>query len=251
MSHTVTDNHIVFVDKSGKAEKLDLFQPVESTKAINALFGEQKAAESASKAAVSLLSDMLNNPRIDAYKGKTPLDARVPSELNNAIRELETEFLKPLFVQSRNKAKPEAIEKEWQGFIGNLRAGGSYAVAKGEVTKYFAMVGKLPIADNGMLLSVAAIKKIIKEAKDILPAKESGGIADKLITLSKAISEITDDEKLGNLASGVAALKAMLAVYEAKYEESAKALTTVIGNTDAAAKAAISKMQRAPAPVTV
>ncbi len=248
-----TTDKIIFIDKNGKSESIDLFDSMDAGTAIRTISNEQKAAQSASKAAVSLLATILDNPRLDGYKGKTPINEAIPPELKAAIRELEIEYLKPVFSQfhADKGAKPATIETQWQVFAQGLRAGGSYAVAKSEITKYFAHCGQLPKAENGKLLTVAAVKKLLANAREAMPKKENEGLAGKLVTLSGVVADSPDSDALGDYASAIAALKAMLSVYEAKYSESLEVLTATIGNTEAKAASVIGTMKRAPAPSAV
>ena len=69
-----TDDSIVFVNtKTNKVDsKEQLFDAFDDNEAINAQRKEQGVAVSASKGAVSLLVRMLDNPRLDAYRGTCP-----------------------------------------------------------------------------------------------------------------------------------------------------------------------------------
>ena len=228
-----SDNAIVFVNiRTNKAEKLDLLDTMDAHDAIRAIRSEQNAAVSASRAAVSLLCTILDNPRLDEYRGACDVSAAVPAELKAAIRELETEYLKPLFVQPLldKGAKPATAEKQWQDYAKGLKEGGSYAVAKGHVTKLFAYTGKLPM-HNGKILTVAAIKKLIENIEK--PESVNEGIAGKLVALASELSN-ADADKMGDFATAIAALKSMLGTYEACYRDSLEVLTATIGNTDVA-----------------
>jgi hypothetical protein len=255
MSVTYTDNAIVFVDSKGHTEKLDLMEAMNDADSIHAIGKEMKAAGSASQGAVSLLSRMLNVARIDEYKGKTPANESVPNTLKAAIREIETAYLRPIFMQYHTDkgAKESTASKLWDDYAAGLKAGGSYAVAKSEVTKYFAICGKLPVCDNGKLLSVAAIKKLLSEARKGLAPTEKPGIADKLITLASELQDRTENTVIGDTSSAIAALKAMLKTFEALQREDMEAAqathTLKSGNVGEAAAAVVSKMQRAPKPV--
>ena len=254
MQVSFTEDKIVFVDSKGKAESLDMFDAINDKDAVRAISSEQKAAQSASKAAVSLLVHILDNPRLDGYKGQTPINEAVPSELKAAIREIETEYLKPLFCAPHieKNAKPATVEKLWQEFSKGLKSGGSYAMAKSEVTKYFAYCGKLPKHDNGKLLTVAAVKKIVAGAKENAPEKENEGVAGKLVALSLALGK--DNAVMGDIPTAIAALRSILAVYENANKENGEAAAATFsakttGDVSTAAAAVVSKMQRAPAPV--
>jgi hypothetical protein len=259
-----SDDAVTFVNtKTNKAEKLAMMDVMDNVTAIRAIRSEQNAAVSASHGAVSLLSIIMDNPRLDEYRGTCPIDSSVPNELKAAIRELETEFLKPLFIQPLldKGAKPATAEKQWQDYAKGLKEGGSYAVAKGHITKLFAYTGKLP--KHGIkLLTVAAIKKLLENLEK--PEQEKLGIAGKLVALSLELRKENSEE--GSALSAIAALKAMLVFYEAREAENAQAAqaaheVTIVGDVAAsenniAAQSkviidkAISTMKRAHKPET-
>jgi hypothetical protein len=212
----VSADKITFVDSKGKAESLELFAVMDDGEAIRAIGSEMKAAISASKAAVSLLSHILDNPRLDGYRGVTPANEAVPSELKAAIREIETEYLKPIFCKPHadKGAKPATVEKLWQDYASGLKAGGSYAVAKSFVTMLFAYTGKLPVADNGKLFTVAAIKKLVANAKADTPDNGPKTFSDKLIAMVHEMDNRSESFEMGSSASAIAALKKMLRIAE-------------------------------------
>src|SRR3990167_8581563 len=89
---------VTFVNtKTLKAEKIDLFEAFDDIEAIRVLDKEFKGRKNASNAAVSLLSKLLNNPRLDGYKGTCPINENIPAELKQAVRDLETKYFEPLF----------------------------------------------------------------------------------------------------------------------------------------------------------
>lgn len=216
------ESSIVFLNtKTGKADKLALMDAMADADAVGALERENRARESGSRASVSLLAVILNNPRFDGYKGATPIGENIPKELKDAMREAEAEFMKPLFMARHEGkgAKPGTVAKLWDEYIGALRAGSSYAVAKGKVLAYFAHCGKLPKADNGKLLTVAAIDKLLAMAKEGAEKPENQGIAGKLLKLAGDIENRTESTVMGDPATAVAALKSMLATYEGLLRE--------------------------------
>lgn len=217
------DKNIIFVNtKTGKAEPIALMESMDDGEAIQALAKENKARESGSRASVSLLAHILDNPRFDGYKGQTPINEALPKELKDAMREAEGEFMKPIFMAHHEAkgAKPGTVAKLWDEYIGALRAGSSYAVAKGKVLAYFAHCGKLPMADNGKLLTVAAIDKLLAMAKEGAEKPENQGIAGKLLKLAGDIENRTETTVMGDPATAVAALKSMLATFEGLLRES-------------------------------
>lgn len=232
-----SEDTITFVNaKTNKAEKLALFDSMQDLDAIRVVNGEIKARDSVSKASVSLLSNLLDNPRLDGYKGTCPINEQIPSELKQAIRDLETEYLKPIFCKPLEEkgTKPGVIETQWQAFARGLREGGSYANTKSRVMAYFSHCGQLPKCENGKLLTVAVIDKLLQNAKEKAgdkPANE--GIAGKLVKLSLEIDK-RDDAKgktnLGDNVTAIAALKSMLATYEGLYREQLERMTELKGN---------------------
>lgn len=229
-----SDETITFVNtKTNKAEKLELFDAMADIDAIRVVNGEIKARDSVSKASVSLLSHLLDNARLDGYKGTCPLNEAIPKELKAAIREIETEYLKPIFTAplAEKGMKPGTIEAQWQSFATGLREGGSYANTKSRVMAYFSHLGQLPITDNGKCLTVASIDKILQNAKEQAgkPAVNEG-IAGKLVKLSHEIDNRTEKTELGDNVTAIAALKSMLATYEGLYREQLERMTELKGN---------------------
>jgi hypothetical protein len=228
-----SDDSVTFVNtKTQKAEKLELFAAYDDAEAIRIVNGEIKARDNVSKAAVSLLSHLLDNPRLDEYKGLTPINELVPNDLKSAIRDLETEYLKPRFsapLEAKGNT-PATIEKQWQLFAAGLREGGGYANAKSRVIKYFAHMGSLPIASNGKCITVAAIDKILANELQKVAPTVNEGIAGKLVKLSSEIGNRKETTDLGDYPTAIAALKSMLATYEGLYREALEDMTSLIGN---------------------
>jgi PBP1b-binding outer membrane lipoprotein LpoB len=218
--------------------------------AIRIVNGEIKARDNVSKASVSLLSHLLDSPRLDEYKGKTPINELIPNDLKSAIRDIETEYLKPIFsapmIEKGNTMA--TIEKQWQLFASGLREGGGYANAKSRVIKYFAHIGKLPLAENGKCLTVASIDKILSNEMSKVVPDVKGGIADKLVKLSLEIENRKETTDLGDYVTAIASLKSMLATYEGLYRETLENLTMAIGNTNLqnVAQMAIAKASEKP-----
>ena len=222
------EDSVTFVNtKTNKAEKFELFEQMADIDAIRIVNGEIKARDNVSKASVSLLSHLLDSPRLDEYKGKTPINELIPNDLKSAIRDIETEYLKPIFsapmIEKGNTMA--TIEKQWQHFASGLREGGGYANAKSRVIKYFAHIGKLPLADNGKCLTVASIDKILSNEMSKIVPDIKGGIADKLVKLSLEIENRKETTDLGDYATAIASLKSMLNTYEGLYRETLETMT--------------------------
>ncbi len=230
-----SDDAITFVNvKTNKAEKLSLFDVMPDIDAIRVVNSEIKGRDSASKASVSLLSHLLDSPRLDGYKGTCPLNEAIPKELKSAIRDIETEYLKPIFSAPliEKGAKPATIEAQWQSFAQGLREGGSYANTKSRVMAYFSHMGVLPQAANGKLLTVAAIDKILQNEKEKQAKPVTNeGIAGKLVKLSLEIESRTEKTELGDFSTAIAALNSMLDTYQGLQREVLEKMTSLIGNT--------------------
>lgn len=248
-----SDDAVTFVNvKTNKAEKLALFDAMPDLDAIRVVNSEIKGRDSASKASVSLLSHLLDSPRLDGYKGTCPINEVIPKELKSAIRDIETEYLKPIFSAPlmEKGAKPAMVEAQWQSFAQGLREGGSYANTKSRVMAYFSHLGKLPVADNGKLLTVAAIDKILQNAKEqaAKPATNEG-IAGKLVKLSGEIGSRTEKTELGDYSTAIAALNSMLDTYVGLQRAVLEKMTEVIGNSSLDSKVSdvLAKAMKAPA----
>jgi hypothetical protein len=240
-----SDDKITFVNpKTNKAIVETLGDNLVDNDAIRIVNNEIKHRSSVSNASVALLSRILDNPRLDGYKGQTPINETIPKELKQAIRDLETEYLKPLFVQPLvdKGNKPATIESLWQNFASGLRDGGGYANAKSRVVAYFAHCGKLP-THNKKLLTIASIDKLLANAKALETPKESEGIAGKLVSLSIDIENRTEKTDLGDYPTAISALKSMLNTYEGLYRESLETLT-MLHQTNGVATMANNAMQK-------
>jgi hypothetical protein len=218
-----SDTAITFVNsKTQKAEKADLFEVMDDQKAFNLVKKEINGQEGASRGAVSLLYKIITNTtRLDAYRGKTPVNESAPSEVKAVLRELEGQFFRPMYPNTATG------EKEYGEFMGKLKAGGSYATAKNAVVSYFAKAGKTPIYDNGKLLTVAAINKLLSNMDR--PENPKLGIAGKLVVLALEVKDFTDKTDFGDLPTGIAALKGMLATFEGLHREQLERLTAAHG----------------------
>lgn len=240
------DNQVVITDQKNNAEKIDLLEKLDTVESLRAIGKEQHASVKASVGALSLLAEMLVDPRFDFYKGQTPINEKIPKEFNSALREKISEYMKPAFIadQLAKGAKQSTAENQWQLYANGLNTG-SFSNAKTWASKFFCQLGKLPTMDNGKLLPLRAIIKMLENAK--IPS-ESEGIAGKLVKLSSDLENRTEKTDLGDYPTAIAALKNMLATYEGLYRESLETLTELIGNTDiqSAAQSAIAKASDIP-----
>lgn len=221
-SFSFTDSQVVITDdKTNKNEpKLDLLDKVALPVAFRALTAGRKADNKASDMAISMLAEVLDNPRLDEFKGKTPHNEKVPSEFLGALRDVETSVYKPAFDASHTEkgAKPGTVEKLWQAFRKDELNTGSYSNARSFVCKMFAHMGQLPVAPNGKLLPLHAIRRMYEAWKAEQEGESSKDtISGKLVKLSAELHTVAGGSNMGELADGIAALKAMLATYETMY----------------------------------
>lgn len=256
-----SDNQIVFTNSKGASEKLDLNAPMGHAEAIKAIQKEQKAGVSASVATVSLLAEMLNTPALDGYKGQTPVDESPTKEFRDAVRRQEDAFLKPLFMEAYTQpidtdatkaARQHAQrEKDFGLFLSHLRKGGTYSNVKSHVLALFAYCGQLPVAGNGKLLAAIACKKLVDDARSDRTKKADTGIAGKLMELEIQLANRTDKTVIGEVATALASLKNMLAVYETIATDIAQTRTSAATGPDVhqEAKKAIAGARRVPSNV--
>lgn len=229
-SFSFTDTQVVITDdKSNKNEpKLDLLDHVPLPVAFRALTAGRRADNKASDVAISMLEECLKSPRLDEYKGMTPHNEKVPSEMLHALRDVETSIYRPAFEQAHTEkgASPGKLEKLWQDFRKDELNTGSYSNARSYVVKMFAHMGKLPVAPNGKLLPLHAIKRMYEAWKAEQEGETSKAtISDKLVKLSEELHSVSGGENMGDLASGIAALRAMLATYDTMYTTYLEKLT--------------------------
>lgn len=171
---TFTDDKVVFLNtKTEKTEGFGYFDHIDAKTAVGQLRKEVDGRPNMTRAVLSLLVDVLQVERLQAYKGLTPLNEALPKEFKQAMREVESGFLRPLFIDMQvktlsNEEKGKIADK----YVSEAWAGGVYAKVKAEVSKYFCQVGKLPCVynddgtpDTDKLLSSDAINRLIANAK--------------------------------------------------------------------------------------
>lgn len=243
-----TENQVIIVDEKNIADKIALLDMASDVDAIRFIRKEQDAGKNASVGALTLLVHMLDHERFDAYKGQTPVGEKITPEFRGALRDIEIEYMKPIFVKDLTDKgnKPATIEKMWQEYSANLRTG-TYALCKSYVSKMFCHLGKLPKTDNGKLIPINVIKEMLNQVKKA--HTEKTGIAGKLVTISGDIEARTEKTDLGDYATAIAALKSMLATYEGLYREQAEQLTMLHqtnGDISAMASSVVAKASDKP-----
>jgi hypothetical protein len=238
------DAGVVFINDKGKAETVQYEAPLETDKALSALKSEINSRHNVTRAALTMLVDILARERVAGYMGKGTLGepGGIPNEAKSALRDAEGEHFKPMF---------DKVEK-MDSFLVGLRDQGPYAVVKGVCRKYFYFMGKLPCAysDNGQpdrtrLLAVSAMQKIMRNAEPDTDPKTYGDRIDEMRQQFEEDCEKAKDQTVdANIVSGlIARLKQFLEVAEQRRNVIAAAATSA-----AQAQAAMMQPQPNPAP---
>ena len=224
MKYTIStsDTQILFTDAKGKSEKFDFITPIAIDDSIQALRKEITARHNATAATLSIMVDLMDTPKLDSYKGITPANEGLSKEFKSAVREIEGEYLKPLFTAPlESKGNSVAtIQKMWTSFIEDLRVGGVWSNVGATVRQYFAIVGKLPCVyidgkpQKDKLLSTHAMQKEIANLRTVSDTTDKG-ISGKLSELMTLVNDRNEKTKLGHTGTAIAALEAMLTVFRA------------------------------------
>jgi hypothetical protein len=250
---------VTFKDAKGNIETFANLHSIAENEAIKTLRKEGDARKYATVGALSILVHMLDNPRLDGYKGKTLPNAKLPKELKTAKRELEDEYLKPLFMADVQKGKetPQSIANNsllWDKFISEQRAGGVWSLMGSVALQYFAIVGQLPCVyidgkpQKDQLLCKGAMEKIIANLRAASDTTDKG-ISGKIVDLAEALRSRTEKTHIGHIASAIASLKDMLATFEGLLREEAETAQREhelrsVGDVTPKADAAILKAQK-------
>ena len=136
------DASVVITDANNNAETIALVEKLDTLDSLRAISTEQNAAIKASVGALSLLADMLTDPRFDFYKGVTPMNEKIPKEFNSALREKISEHMKPAYIADKiaKGAKPATAEYQWHLYAAGLSTG-SFSIAKTWASKFFCQLG--------------------------------------------------------------------------------------------------------------
>ena len=245
------DEVVILNEQNQKQDRVcELLEAVDLPTAFKVLTKGRQADEKASDVSIGMLSQVLDDPRLSIYKGKTPADQRIPVEFLQTLRDLENEVFKRAFVDSlmarrlqgvdisteagHRKSVEEHVkaESEWQIWRKVELTTGSYSNAKSFVAKLFCHVGQTPKAPNGKLLPLHAIRRMYETWKDGQESTTSVAktIAGKLVTISEQLRNSPDEETVGELPDAIAALKFMLATCETMYRVQLERLTEQKGN---------------------
>ena len=233
----ISDTSIIFenvkANSKGVQERKEfaLTDHVDPSQVLRILHREAKTAESASAGSVSLLVDILQSTSaLDGYKGTCQHHERVPSEFNQALRSMEERFLDKLFLDSDIPAHKNMTEAQRMKAVQTELTGmrkGSYSQARTHVANMFCKLGKLPVAPNGKLFTVAAITKMVDNALYASRGEKDNSLSAKLAAHAKALRERGESFEIGDNPTAIAALKEMLATYEGLEREASERLTAL------------------------
>ena len=249
------DTRVTIVDEKSKKvdDKLSLLKHVELSEAFRVLTRGKQADQKASDVAISMLADVLQSPVLDGYKGKTPANEKIPSLLLSAVRDVENDIFKTAFTKAHMEKGATATKADelWQQFRKEELTTGSYSNAKSFVLKLFAHMGQTPVAPNGMLLPLHAVRRMYESWKAEQESSSTNKtIAEKLVTLSSELHTVEGGANMGELPDAIAALKSMLATYETMYTAFLVQRTAAGGGVTQQAQAATNKAKQAT-PATV
>lgn len=215
---SVASDGIVFTreTRAGKleAEKELFIVPMDDEKAVEALRTEVGQRGNVTRAALSAIIKVLQDPGLDSYKGQgdinAPEGAKLPKEMKEGVRAAERAH----FIHAYKDIK------KLDGFLSGLREAGIYATVKGVCLKYFWFAGKLPCSynddgtpDTGKLLSVSAMQKLLANMVEDKP-KADDSIAARLGSL---LTEFTESEDLDENAMQI--ILARLGVFTQEVKE--------------------------------
>lgn len=210
---------VLFTDDKGNTDTFELVAPMAKNEIVGTLSKEIAGRGDVTRGCLTIMLEMLDNPRFDTYKGLTTTGAKIPKELKTALSEQEVTTFQPMFYaywDAKNKA-PDGMDsvklmehnarraRQWDTFISAQRDGGLYGNVKTYSLQYFAYFGLLPCVyvdgqpDKSRLMPVSAMAKAIAIAKAANVQPGLTGIAKMLAEVKQALdgSTITDvDAKL-------------------------------------------------------
>lgn len=191
-----SQDKVIFLsqDGKGKPESFEYEQVMEPAEAMKAVRAEVRGRGYATRGALNLVMLILDNQRLSTYRGQTTIHSKIAPKVNSAVREVETEVLKPIYLAGLAKSMSDTQKLEaWDMESAQMRSPGIYAVVKGICVKYFAHVGRLPCVYDGdkplkdKLLSVTAMQKILNNEKNRIPGIEH----DASEALTSALDKVT------------------------------------------------------------
>lgn len=159
--------------KVSEAETFTGVKPMKEQEVGQILSADYKNQGNRRLAWLTMLSVVMDNPRLSAYKGKGDVThGKTSPEFRNAVRESENEYLRKLVKDGAVKlfvGKDENPDAVFQKFATETREDKNYSNVKSTVMKYFAFVGAAPATKSGYLVPVPVMAM---EVQNILDAKK-------------------------------------------------------------------------------
>lgn len=266
---TFGDDKVLFVNpKTEKAEGFPFIERMDGKVAAQALRREVDGRGNVTKAALSLLIEVLSNARLEGYRGATPPNENIAKEFKQAMREVESSHIRPLFMDTLPKTMADADKEKLSGkYMSELWSGGVYALVKAVSSQYFCQVGHLPCVydehgtpNHDKMLSLDAMKRLIVNHKEEQKATLTGPeetYKDKYVRhIMKVAQEFNDRSEEANpslpeVVSAIAALSSMLASFQGiqrEYMELATKAASTVTDITAAMDKTVSKAASTPAP---
>ena len=212
---------ILFTDEKGRIQALDTIDGQAPEKAIATVFDAAKRQDSVTGACLSLIIQILDAKRFDEFKGKGDIEKPTSKLLKEAFAEGIIGTMKPLFMEHCSVPAGESKESAWTATISKLKSGGNWSSIQSTALRYFNIIGELPCAYDkdghpvkAKVLPVNVMQKVL--ANRALPQAHKG-LSGKLVELALEVSKHNDKTEWGDLPSGIAALKAMLAEFEGQH----------------------------------
>lgn len=219
---------LLFTDAKGKTQALDTIDGQKPETAINTVFDAAKRQDSVTGACLSLIIQILDNPRFDEFKGKGDIEKPTSKLLKEAFAEGIIGTMKPLFMEHCTIPAGENKESAWTETISKLKSGGNWSSIQSTALRYFNVVGKLPCAYDGAnphkakVLPVNVMQKVLSNLSAPTPHT---GIAGRLIEIALEVEKHNEKTEWGDIPGGIASLKSMLAVFEGLHREALERAT--------------------------
>ena len=245
---------VLFTDDKGNTESFDLISPMPKNEIVGTLSKEIAGRGDVTRGCLTVMLEMLDNPRFDAYKGQVTTGGKIPKELKTALTETEVSTFQPMFYaywDTKNKA-PDLMDSaktmahnarraaQWDTFISAQRDGGLYGNVKTYSLQYFAYFGLLPcVYTEGKpkkehLLPVSAMAKAIAIAK-------AANVQPGLTGIAKMLDEVKQALDVGTITESD---------IKASYPLSVEITSILKGLIDKLAEDATAKAQNVPPTAT-
>ena len=180
---------------SGKVKEAETFTGVKPMKEqeVGAILQQDYKLQGNRRLAwLTMLAEVMGNPRLANYKGKGDVkQGKTSPEFRAAVRESEGEYLRKLVKDGAVKlhvGKDENPDAVFQKFATETREDKNYSNVKATVMKYFAFVGASPATKSGYLVPVPVMATEVQNVLDANKEPADTSIAAQI----RAIQEDLD-----------------------------------------------------------